>query len=1085
MAALKQALSILSQQRSPQASKTDISVEAETYQTHAFKRQQQIEMNTYESAIERWRTETKKLMGLGINLALKNGPISGLLWTWHEALIARIKEEICQANLAESAKIRKPMDTERCLYGPFLQILPVEKLSAITILNIMNFLCIKGPGHVGLPLTSIVKNLGRAVADESFAEIIRKDGDHKLWHSPETPQRVQKISNMVERRRMDSTYGKLLEQEIPSEERRKGLKWADPIKIKVGAVLVSLLVQVAKIGVTSKDPASGAEIRESQPAFIHSGTYQKGKRIGVLRFNKAMAAKLGEEPVSCALAKYLPMVVEPKPWVGYRNGAFLHHVGRAVRNHAGDIHSRRYAKTASENGDMDIVFSSLDVLARTPWRINRDLFEVMVAGWNSGEHLGHIPPAQPDLTEPAEPPAEAGERARMNWCYRMKDLENKRAGFHSRRCFLNFQLEVARAYLDEVFYFPHNVDFRGRAYPMVPFLNHMGADPARSLLVFAKGKELGEKGLRWMKIHLASLYGLTKATFEKREKFTEDNLSNIFDSANRPLDGKRWWLQAEEPWQCLGACIELKRALESPDPRQFISRLPIHQDGTCNGLQHYAALGGDTLGAKQVNLEPSEKPQDVYSAVANMVRDEIVAEAVQGNELAKLLQHNITRKVVKQTVMTNVYGVTFMGAIMQVRRQIAESGIAFPDDKTKFGAGPYIAVKIFKALSTMFYGAHQIQHWLSDCAGRISRAVTPEQILNLRQPPHNRKAADSPLAKVALTGKNCRSGTRENDLFRSVVIWTTPLKMPVVQPYRAGIVQKVNTNLQKISIVSPTKTDPCHRRRQLQAFPPNFIHSLDASHMMLTALKCNEMGLTFASVHDSFWTHAADVDVLNEILREAFVRMHSEDIIGRLRSEFMLRYKGSLRLLKIPRKSAAGEKILQWRKKNGHTKSKSQKVEELLLEDRRLELLGSDKPEDRLEGESMVTAGKIYSDEVKDNDAAIIDDTDIKNDGKIPTDSQIEGDEICLLGPVGPLANDDNFEINETEENEVVEAPPEPAKTKSKSNVWVWVPITFPPTPKKVCSSIPETFLAIQMLMMLIQGDFDVSKVNQSKYFFC
>lgn len=42
----------------------------------------------------------------------------------------------------------------------------------------------------------------------------------------------------------------------------------------------------------------------------------------------------------------------------------------------------------------------------------------------------------------------------------------------------------------------------------------------------------------------------------------------------------------------------------------------ILQDGTCNGLQHYAALGGDVAGAIAVNLQNcagQDKPQDVYA----------------------------------------------------------------------------------------------------------------------------------------------------------------------------------------------------------------------------------------------------------------------------------------------------------------------------------------------------------------------------------------------------------------------------------------------------------------------------------------
>jgi DNA-directed RNA polymerase len=50
-----------------------------------------------------------------------------------------------------------------------------------------------------------------------------------------------------------------------------------------------------------------------------------------------------------------------------------------------------------------------------------------------------------------------------------------------------------------------------------------------------------------------------------------------------------------------------------------MSYIHVHQDGSCNGLQHYAALGRDREGAYQVNLGATERPGDVYTYVANMV----------------------------------------------------------------------------------------------------------------------------------------------------------------------------------------------------------------------------------------------------------------------------------------------------------------------------------------------------------------------------------------------------------------------------------------------------------------------------------
>lgn len=50
---------------------------------------------------------------------------------------------------------------------------------------------------------------------------------------------------------------------------------------------------------------------------------------------------------------------------------------------------------------------------------------------------------------------------------------------------------------------------------------------------------------------------------------------------------------------------------------------------------------------------------------------------------------------------------------------------------------------------------------------------------------------------------------------------------------------------------------------------------------------CCRKGLTFVSVHDCFWTHAADVAVMNQVCREQFVRLHSQPILHDL-SRFLV-----------------------------------------------------------------------------------------------------------------------------------------------------------------------------------------------------
>lgn len=79
-------------------------------------------------------------------------------------------------------------------------------------------------------------------------------------------------------------------------------------------------------------------------------------------------------------------------------------------------------------------------------------------------------------------------------------------------------------------------------------------------------------------------------------------------------------MDSETPWQTLACCVEIHAALQHPaGPEVYVSHYPIHQDGSCNGLQHYAALGRDQAGAASVNLMPQHLPQDVYSCVAAIV----------------------------------------------------------------------------------------------------------------------------------------------------------------------------------------------------------------------------------------------------------------------------------------------------------------------------------------------------------------------------------------------------------------------------------------------------------------------------------
>jgi DNA-directed RNA polymerase len=125
------------------------------------------------------------------------------------------------------------------------------------------------------------------------------------------------------------------------------------------------------------------------------------------------------------------------------------------------------------------------------------------------------------------------------------------------------------------------------------------------------------------------------------------------------------------------------------------------------------------------------------------------------------------------------------------------------------------------AIGDLFKGAEGIMTWLKLCARVICKSI-----------PSDRAHA---LANLRSSYGTQECLTREQ---MAAVVWTTPLGLPVVQPYRREKKKQVQTAIQTVYISDPHAPQEVNGMKQASAFPPNFIHSLDATHMMLTALEC-------------------------------------------------------------------------------------------------------------------------------------------------------------------------------------------------------------------------------------------------------
>ncbi|KAK7194148.1 DNA-directed RNA polymerase, mitochondrial [Novymonas esmeraldas] len=396
-------------------------------------------------------------------------------------------------------------------------------------------------------------------------------------------------------------------------------------------------------------------------------------------------------------------------------------------------------------------------------------------------------------------------------------------------------------------YFPNSMDFRGRMYPLPGRLNHTGSDPFRGLLEYAEPKPLGKVGLYWLKVHLANKIGMSKLSFDERVHYVDEHMEDVVQSAENPLNGDRWWQETSEPIQCLMACKEVVDAMKhSQGPEKFLSRLPVAVDGSYNGLQHYSAIGRDAFGASLVNLVPSERPADAYTGILKVMLESIVADAERDHQVAQrclgsgkgLDKGHIKRKTIKRPIMTQVYGVTGYGMSEQIFSELVKQnkshGLWTHTDMKEMSA--YLRDKVLESLGVTFRETQNCRKWIKDVVTLLWK-VQPGEL-------------------------------------RNALCWTTPLGLVVRQPYKVRNECPLFTHHGFTKV--PGDSSAAASRKQLTAIAPNLIHSLDATHLAMTALEMQHHGLSMMAVHDSYWTYACDMPKLSQVLREQFVNLYSK-----------------------------------------------------------------------------------------------------------------------------------------------------------------------------------------------------------------
>lgn len=779
--------------------------------------------------------------------------LNDLFKKWHTEICAAFKRDLAAAQHNMNSK-----NSNRLSIYPYLRLLKPEQFADLLIAELKSL----GESNLTYSPTSsqMAANLGRKVQ-------LQYQNQLKIRHGL-----TQKMENLYNEYCDGISLGsnsdnpRQLWQRIVYHQISKGsswnvpdISWPWPVLSDIGGFLFKILLHDIKIDTNifqqnKKCSPNNSDSKKcsSYMPIVYSLFRNRDLKAREEVTPNPLFVKLYEmsEPETLTFdANLVPMVCPPIPWTSPHSGGYLVMRSDLLRLPDQAVQQLERIKEMPE-ANLYPALDALNQLGSIPWRVNTRILDIVIEVFNKGGSDKLHVPKVPDTLLPNAGKPNAAHQDQVIECLFSEPSWKKpeeQAGLYSLWCDTLYKLSLANHFRDKPFWLPHNMDFRGRVYPVPPHLNHLSSDLSRSLLFFSQKQPLGKDGLMWLKLHCVNLTGKKKRdSVHDRLVYAEKVMEDILDSADNPLTGKMWWLDSDEPWQTLASCMEIAKASRSANPEEYMSQFPIHQDGSCNGLQHYAALGRDLGGAISVNLAPSEKPQDVYSTVANLVETLRQHDADNGNEIARALEGRIKRKIIKQTVMTTVYGVTPYGARLQIEKQLKNLD-DFPQELVK-NASYYLTGKTFASLGTMFKSAQQIQDWFTKCARHITK-------------------------KCGLH-----------------VEWITPLDLPVVQPY-AHYPKMSGKSVSNVEQTSEDKYALLNTRKEKNAFPPNFIHSLDSCHMMLTSLNCERAGLTFVSVHDCFWTHACTVPTMSRICRDQFVLLHSQPILEDLSSFFYNKFE--------------------------------------------------------------------------------------------------------------------------------------------------------------------------------------------------
>jgi DNA-directed RNA polymerase, mitochondrial len=100
--------------------------------------------------------------------------------------------------------------------------------------------------------------------------------------------------------------------------------------------------------------------------------------------------------------------------------------------------------------------------------------------------------------------------------------------------------------------------------------------------------------------------------------------------------------------------------------------------------------------------------------------------------------------------------------------------------------------QVLQCIGDLFQGANDIMYWLSASARVISKSVPGDRVL---------EAMELDTSRGRRKAKGTHTRLRKEQM--TAVVWTTPLGLPIVQPYRKVKRKQIMTSVQSVFISDP------------------------------------------------------------------------------------------------------------------------------------------------------------------------------------------------------------------------------------------------------------------------------------------